>query len=442
MQKQRLSLGLVAVSSCLALTASLSAQSVHRIANGQAIQPVIDSASPGDILVVSPGTYPEAIDISKSLVLVSELDILGLETNLIAPGCDPSSFDCNLVNVDSVTVHDTPQDGRVILKGVRVFRDRATSQGFVLDSNQSVVWIEGCRVDAPNANAIIEPDVSIANAPASIEMLDNDEVHMLKCSFRGHPRVVFGNTYEATAAMNWISASELGDAGNYLTVYGTQFFGGSGAGSQFPGSGADAVTFATSPLAGTVAFYFGGVDMFGGAGVSVGDSYSGTGSLTMFQKSVTETPTVVTLPNVDIKTLPGIAGGFIADTSFTEGQTRNLVFGHSYDVPTSSPVELFGMAWSLESASGAEVAMANNTCTGSCPLNLPGTLCLNFGAPSGVQNFGMLPIVNGIGGAIEPFTPNVVNVPLVLFGQGYFVRTDNLAETWGSASALILLPAP
>ena len=43
--------------------------SIISLGPGQSIQKAIDAANPGDIIEISPGTYKESINITKSLIL-------------------------------------------------------------------------------------------------------------------------------------------------------------------------------------------------------------------------------------------------------------------------------------------------------------------------------------------------------------------------------------
>ena len=126
---------------------SLSAAKTYTISEGQAIQPVIDKAEPGDIIQVLPGEYPETIVINKPGLTVHGMEFEGTRTTL--DGLDKDSTELAAVAI-SIEADD------VICKG---FRIRNVTSPAVRASGLSNIEISGLDIDVSGDYGIHLEDI-------------------------------------------------------------------------------------------------------------------------------------------------------------------------------------------------------------------------------------------------------------------------------------------
>ena len=130
---------------------------------------------------------------------------------------------------------------------------------------------------------------------------------------------------------------------------------------------------------------------------------------------------------------------------FTVGTQGGWYLRHQYSTPQSGPVEIYGLAYSVGTLPGAHFVWPPVTCSGDCTTIGAGAICIDATTGfSGLQVQGALPLNptnNQLGEALDTFTLNTIPQPFVLFVPSFYAPTDLSLETFGTPSALVLLPA-
>ncbi|CAL9371880.1 hypothetical protein SUDANB176_00886 [Streptomyces sp. enrichment culture] len=79
------------VAAGLGAAPSADVPTVHRVQPGESIQKAVDAAEPGDTVLLSPGTYKESVDITKSNLTLRGH---GAHRTVLVPGTDPGKGAC------------------------------------------------------------------------------------------------------------------------------------------------------------------------------------------------------------------------------------------------------------------------------------------------------------------------------------------------------------
>ncbi|HKA74862.1 MAG TPA: hypothetical protein VKE26_23865, partial [Xanthobacteraceae bacterium] len=135
----------------------------------QSIQAAIDAASPGDTILVGPGTYNESLTINKSIHLIS-LDGAG-STIINGVGNNPN-FSASIMVTDSTAHVTIGEDGH----GFTINAGDHETAGIVLAGNNSFVHIESNDIEGNGTAAqnFLNHDILMGGGQSHIDVIGNE----------------------------------------------------------------------------------------------------------------------------------------------------------------------------------------------------------------------------------------------------------------------------
>src|SRR5215475_6915978 len=135
----------------------------------QSIQAAIDAASPGDTILVGPGTYNESVTINKSIHLIS-LDGAG-STIINGVGNNPN-FSASIMVTDSTAHVTIGEDGH----GFTINAGDHETAGIVLAGNNSFVHIESNDIEGNGTAAqnFLNHDILMGGGQSHIDVIGNE----------------------------------------------------------------------------------------------------------------------------------------------------------------------------------------------------------------------------------------------------------------------------
>ena len=204
-------------------TATAARATVHRVHPGESIQAAIDAASPGDAILVEPGTYQETGNADFGLrVSTDDLRLIAnvnpgqgeagkvrllhhgtQKTGVYAapPGCPPSDFVCagelQGFTIRGFTVEGFPDNG---------IQTRWVN-GFRLIRNESVDNLENGLYPTLSANGLVQNNVSYGSLDTSLWVAGSENVRVIGNELYGSPTGL-----EITVANNvWATHNDIND---------------------------------------------------------------------------------------------------------------------------------------------------------------------------------------------------------------------------------------
>ncbi|MEM7262391.1 MAG: right-handed parallel beta-helix repeat-containing protein, partial [Planctomycetota bacterium] len=175
-------------------TSHLPAAEIHVPADESTIQGAIDLALPGDVVVVAPGTYFEALDFAGKAIEVRSSGGAAVTT------LDGSSLTVSIVTFDSGEGPDSVLDGFTLTQGqgtvipgfsrrglaIRIENSSPVIRSCVASDNGLTVVTDGGAVHCSNSSALIEDCQFVNNtatAAGAIYIGDASVVRIERCSF-------------------------------------------------------------------------------------------------------------------------------------------------------------------------------------------------------------------------------------------------------------------
>jgi hypothetical protein len=204
-------------------TATAAGAAVHRVHPGESIQAAIDAASPGDAILVEPGTYQETGNADYGLhVTTDRLRLIGKvnrgqgeagkvrllhhgtqKTGVYAapPGCPPTAFVCagelKGFTIRGFTVEGFPDNG---------IQTRWVN-GFKFIRNESVNNLENGLYPTLSANGLVQNNVSYGSLDTSLWVAGSENVRVIGNELYGSPTGL-----EITVANNvWVTHNDIHD---------------------------------------------------------------------------------------------------------------------------------------------------------------------------------------------------------------------------------------
>jgi len=174
----------------------VSGSTTHHVYPGDSIQEAINSAQPGDMIVVHSGTYYEHVVVNKTVVLIGE------------------------------DKHDTIVDGNFTGTGIHITVNNVTISGFTIQNSGEELWVPGgIFVDHSSGNNVSNNIITNNGVGMFLQDSNNNTISGNNVSSNKHSGIGIERSYNNTLIGNTVFSNNyrgivLWGKGGYNTLIG------------------------------------------------------------------------------------------------------------------------------------------------------------------------------------------------------------------------------